>query len=96
MVAGDAEMPNYVVTAIQRTPNPNALKFILDHVISKQPLSFFNPEAAGDHEIACRLFQVSGISSLLLLGDFLTVNKRPEASWKAIKASVCEILLKLD
>ena len=82
----------YEVLDIQETPNPNALKFILDRRITEQPVSFFQAHAAGDHAIASKLFAVEGVSSLLLLGDFLTVNKRPEVAWKRIKTAVQEIL----
>jgi len=80
------------VSDIQPTPNPNALKFVLDRPVSDQPASFFNAEAAKDHPLASKLFAVSGVSSLLLLGDFITVNKRPEAAWPQIKRAVRDVL----
>ena len=86
----------YAVTDIQPTPNPNALKFTLDRKISDQSTSFFTAESGKDHPIASKLFAVSGVSSLLLLGDFVTVNKRPEVPWKGITAKVREILQKAE
>lgn len=80
------------VADIQPTPNPNALKFILDRTISEQPASFFDSQAARNHSLACRLFEVEGVASLLLLGDFITVNKTPEADWAAIKRGVRKAL----
>ena len=65
----------YRVIEVQATPNPNALKFVLDRSISEQPTSFFNAEAARNHPLAQRLFAVQGVTSLLLLGDFITINK---------------------
>jgi len=82
----------FEVAEIQPTPNPNALKFILDRVIAEQPTSFFNADAAQGHSVASRLFAVPGVSSLLLLGDFITVNKRPEANWADIKRIVRQVL----
>ena len=82
----------YVVREIQPTPNPNAAKFVLDKPVSDAPTSFFNAEAAKDHPLARRLFSVEGVSSLLLLGDFITVNKTPEVDWKALTKKVREIL----
>jgi hypothetical protein len=72
------------VLEVQATPNPNALKFILDQPVSDQPTSFFNIEAAQGHALASRLFSIPGVSSLLLLGDFVTINKSPEARWADI------------
>jgi hypothetical protein len=80
------------VSDIQPTPNPNALKFVLDRSIADQPASFFNAEAARDHPLASKLFAVSGVSSLLLLGDFITVNKTPQAKWPQIKQGVRDAL----
>jgi hypothetical protein len=82
----------FSVVEVQPTPNPNALKFLLDRPISEQPTSFFNAGAATDHPIASRLFAIPGVSSLLLLGDFVTVNKTPDASWPPIKTRVRQVL----
>ena len=76
------------VQEVQATPNPNALKFILDQPVSDQPISYFNPEAAHGHALATRLFSIPGVSSLLLLGDFVTINKSPEARWTDITGRV--------
>jgi hypothetical protein len=80
------------VAEIQPTPNPNALKFVLDRTVWDQPLSFFSADAAREHPLAAKLFAVSGVSSLLLLGDFVTINKRPDANWADIKRAVRRVL----
>ena len=85
----------YNVVEIQPTPNPNALKFLLDRQIAEQPTSFFGAEAAADHPIGRRLFAVPGVSSVLLLGDFVTVNKSADASWAEIKSRVRRALSEL-
>jgi hypothetical protein len=83
---------SFTVADIQPTPNPNALKFILDRTISAEPASFFKAAEAQNHPIAAKLFAVNGVSSLLLLGDFVTVNKTPDADWAAIKRGVRKAL----
>ena len=82
----------YTVREIQPTPNPNAAKFVLDQRVSEQPTSFFNAQAAQDHPLAARLFAIEGVSSLLLLGDFITVNKTADADWKRIHKAVKNVL----
>ena len=82
----------FEVKEVQPTPNPNARKFMLDRVISPQPISFFKAEAAAGHPVAARLFEIAGVTSLLLLGDFVTVNKQPQAKWSAITRKVRKIL----
>ncbi len=82
----------FVVREVQPTPNPNAAKFMLDRAVSEQPMSFFDAGAATGHPLATRLFAVPGVSSLLLLGDFITVNKSPEADWEEITTRVEAVL----
>lgn len=82
----------FKVTEVQQTPNPNAVKFTLDRPISEGTVSFLSAEQAQDHPIARRLFAIPGVSSLLLLGDFVTVNKSADATWPAIKRQVKQIL----
>jgi len=82
----------FKVTEIQPTPNPNALKFLLDRAVVDQPTSFFNKDQATDHPLAQKLFAIPGVSSLLLLGDFITVNKTPETPWNKITKAVERVL----
>ena len=83
------------VTEIQPTPNPNAAKFVLDRRISDAPTSFLSAEQATNHPIAQRLFAITGVASLLLLGDFVTVNKDAGASWPPIKRKARQILAEI-
>jgi NFU1 iron-sulfur cluster scaffold homolog, mitochondrial len=86
----------FKVHDIQPTPNPNAVKFILDRPVSDQPTSFFNAGSAKDHSLASRLFAIPGVSSLLLLGDFITINKSAEARWADIKPKVQQVLAETE
>ena len=80
------------VVETQATPNPNALKFVLDRPISDSPISFFTAASAQDHALARRLFAIPGVTTLLLLGDFVTVNKFPEKPWSEITPQVKKCL----
>lgn len=80
------------VTDVQPTPNPNAMKFLLDRPIADRPASFFNAESAAEHPVASKLFAIPGVASVLLLHDFVTVNKRPEVKWAAVTAAVKKTL----
>jgi len=82
----------YVVREIQPTPNPNAAKFVLDRSVGEVSTSFLNPSQAKNHPLAIRLFAIEGVTSLLLLGDFITVNKTPDADWKSLSKQVIDIL----
>ena len=82
----------FCVTEVQPTPNPNAMKFMLDRPISEGSVSFLKAEQAEGHPVAMALFAIPGVASLLLLGDFVTVNKAPDASWPQIKRRVEQVL----
>jgi hypothetical protein len=80
------------VAEVQPTPNPNAIKFVIDRHVWEQPVSFFNAEAAQSHTLASKLFAIPGVCGLLFLGDFVTVSKQPGAEWASIKRNVRRIL----
>jgi hypothetical protein len=83
------------VREIQPTPNPNAVKFVLDRPINQRPESFFNAQQATGHPIARQFFAIAGVTSVLLLGDFVTINKDASAAWPAIKRRVKQVLSKV-
>jgi hypothetical protein len=83
---------SFNVREVQPTPNPNAVKLILDRVIADCPTSFLNAASGSEHPIASRLFAIRGVTALLLLGDFVTVTKTPEAKWADITTKVKQAL----
>jgi hypothetical protein len=83
------------VAEVQATPNPNAVKFVLDRVIAEQPASFLQADAAKQCPLAEQLFAIAGVSSVLFLGDFVTINKHPSAPWPPIKRQVKLLLSKV-
>ena len=78
----------FKVVEVQGTPNPNAMKFVVDGMICEGALSFFNAGSAAGYPLAERLFGIEGVRSVLILGDFVTVNKAAEAAWRPITAAV--------
>lgn len=86
----------FAVREFQSTPNPNALKCVLNAPLPEPLLnsvrSFRKREEAAGHALAEALFAVPGVTGLLLSGDWLTVNKSPEADWKAIRQGVQQAL----
>jgi hypothetical protein len=82
----------YTVREAQPTPNPNALKLVLDRPIAEAPLSFLSPDAGAGHPLAEQLFAIPGVVSLLFLNDFLTINKSQTAKWADIRTKAERIL----
>ena len=73
------------------TPNPNAVKFVL-------PRSFFTESiscrkgGAVSHPLVRALLSIASVESVLLLKDFVTVNKAADASWPTVKRAVRKVL----
>ncbi|MEL7484661.1 MAG: NifU N-terminal domain-containing protein [Planctomycetota bacterium] len=75
------------------TPNPDALKLMLDRAISDRPRSFMSAEDAASDPVAGPIFATGSVRAVLINGDWMSVNKLPEADWKTIKP-VCEKALR--
>lgn len=84
----------FVVRQVESTPNPSAKKLVLDRVISADPLSFHTPADADGHPLAGPLMALTGVVGVLLLNDFVTLNKSPDAKWGDITAKAKRILAK--
>ncbi|MFN0131772.1 MAG: NifU N-terminal domain-containing protein [Phycisphaerales bacterium] len=80
------------VVEFQPTPNPNAVKCLLDRAVTDSPRSFRAPESAGDDAIASRLFAIDGITNVLIVGDWVSVGKRPEIAWAPLKRAITAAL----
>jgi hypothetical protein len=78
----------FQVTEFQETPNPNAVKCILDRSPVEQPRSFFNAQDAASDPIASRLFAIPGVTNVLMHVGWVTVSKDPKSTWKSVKPAV--------
>ncbi|MCC6675615.1 MAG: NifU N-terminal domain-containing protein [Phycisphaerales bacterium] len=76
------------ITQFQATPNPNALKCVIDHRLPDTPRSYFSAAQVNTDPLAARLFAIPGITNLLIHESFITVGKDPAADWKPIKAAL--------
>ncbi len=84
------------VMRYEQTPNPNALKLILDGPISFRPRSFRSRDEAAGDALAADIFAASGVACLLFSGEWMTVNKTPDAKWPAVKQGVERALAEAD
>jgi hypothetical protein len=77
------------------TPNPNSMKFSLD---TKLPgsINFSSAEAAAGHPFASAVFGIEGVAAVFGVNDFVTVTRKPGASWdpiiEGVKAAAAEHL----
>ena len=76
----------------QKTPNPNALKFILPEKKFPQPLSFASAELAATHPLAAALFALGDVYNVFMVQDFITVNKLPAVPWAGLETAILEVI----
>lgn len=75
---------------ISNTPNPNALKFTVGVDVGG-PATFVAGTAADD-PMAAALLAIDGVTSVFMTADFVTVSKRPDASWDVIAAPAADLI----
>ena len=78
---------------VSTTPNENAMKYTLScNSIESGHKTYANAEAAKDFPVAKALFAIDGVSQVFLMADFISVTKKPEASWSNLEASILEVI----
>lgn len=82
----------YAVVRFESTPNPNAVKCMLDRTISDRPRSFLDAASAVSDPLATALFEIPGVRNILMNADWITVNTHPGSDWKKIKPAVKRVL----
>lgn len=80
----------YRVTRYESTPNPNALKCVVEPSPGPCPRSYFNAEQAREaaDDLAISLFEIPRVTNVLIHSAFITVSKQPDASWGGIKPRI--------
>ncbi|MDX2115766.1 MAG: NifU N-terminal domain-containing protein [Planctomycetota bacterium] len=89
----------FTVRHFQETPNPLAVKCILDKRIrdpGRGPASFRTKDSAAQDPLGSALFGVPGVTTLLINDDWITVNKEPGVEWAAVKAGVSAVLARFE
>lgn len=77
----------------QPTPNPNSLKFMVNRtVVESGSESYMDAEAAKKSPLATALFELEGVASVFMLGNFITVNKQADAAWEDLAPAISEII----
>jgi hypothetical protein len=93
LVASSPRQPRLKVVGVEPTPNPNAMKFLLNRRVSEATISARTADQAAGNPVTGALFAIPGVAGVMLLGDFVTINKSPEAKWPDIKNAVRQNLL---
>ena len=81
------------VVNIEPTPNPDALKFIVQRPILRSGTrSFRDFGAAVGDPLASRVFALGKVTSVFYMDRFVTVNKEPGAEWTGLIDPICEAI----
>ena len=80
---------------IQRTPNPNALKFVLDiPVKSEGNYTYTSTAECGDNPLAKALFELNAsIREIYFFDNYITVTQDGSADWDALVESLQSAIL---
>ena len=71
---------------VEETPNPNTLKFIPEKSLDFKGSKLFTKEDnVQDSDLLKEIFSVSGVVSVLLNADFISISKSEEEDWQALK-----------
>ena len=75
-----------MIEDVELTPNPQALKFILNERLLKlETRQFPGKESAKDDPLAAGIFNIDGVVSVFYMDKFVTIEKSPETSWGRIQ-----------
>jgi Fe-S cluster biogenesis protein NfuA len=75
-----------MVLDVDLTPNPQALKFILNEkLLNLETRNFKNKEEAANDPLAKGIFEIEGVASVFYMDKFITIEKDPGASWGQIQ-----------
>jgi hypothetical protein len=77
-----------VTLRFETTPNPNALKCVLDTPRAGPIVSAGKSEETGGDALAVALLGIPGVMRVLLHTTFVTICKEPGSDWEAIKREV--------
>lgn len=86
-------MPKLKVS-FQQTPNPNAGKFVVSQQVAPvgTSRSYYEADEAREDPVARALMGLTGIRSVFMVDDFITVTKTPATSWDDLVPRVEEAI----
>jgi len=85
------------VQDVDLTPNPQALKFILnDRLLNRESRHFKSKESAENDPLAKGIFAIDGVESVFYMDKFITVEKNPGTDWGKIQKPFIEFIQKFD
>jgi len=86
-----------MVEDVDLTPNPHALKFILNKkLLNIETRQFPDKESAQNDFFAKGIFEIDGVVSVFYMDKFVTIEKAKDANWGQIQRPFVEFLKSFD
>ena len=86
-----------IVTDVDLTPNPQALKFVLnENVLKLESRNYSKKDDAANDPLAKGIFEIDGVVSVFYMDKFITVEKDPGVSWGQIQKPFVEFIRNFD
>ena len=85
------------VQDVDLTPNPNALKFVLNEkLLEHEKRQYSNRDDAKDDPFAKGIFEIDGIVSIFYMDRFVSIEKSQSATWGMIQRPFINFLKTFD
>jgi len=86
-----------IVEDVELTPNPQALKFILDKILLNfETRQFSNKQDAELDPLAKSIFEIDGVESVFYMDKFITIEKSKSVDWSKIQGPFIQFLKNFD
>jgi Fe-S cluster biogenesis protein NfuA len=79
---------------VQSTPNPNALKFVLNKPVKNEGKAIYKTASeAADNAIASQIFAIPYIAEVYFFDNYITVTQNGDADWDELEEKIKKIIL---
>ena len=76
------------VTHMEITPNPNALKYVLNEQILTNGICQIDTPSDATDDLTKALFEIGGVTTVFYRDNFVTVSKNAETDWIDIENAI--------
>jgi len=85
------------ITDVDLTPNPHALKFVLNEkILNFETRQFHNKAEAENDPLAKGIFEIDGVVSVFYMDKFVTIEKSKQSNWGQIQRPFINFLKTFD
>jgi NFU1 iron-sulfur cluster scaffold homolog, mitochondrial len=82
---------------VDLTPNPQALKFILnERILQFETRNFADRLSAQNDPLAKRIFEIQGVVTVFYMDRFITIEKEKTSQWGPIQKELVEFIKIFD